>query len=60
MNESSPATMRRPKPRATFYFDTISESGVTSRMRDKLIEHRHYIRRHGDDMPEMLDWKWPH
>jgi xylulose-5-phosphate/fructose-6-phosphate phosphoketolase len=28
-------------------------------MRDKLIEHRQYITRYGDDMPEVKQWRWP-
>jgi xylulose-5-phosphate/fructose-6-phosphate phosphoketolase len=27
-------------------------------IRDKLIDHKHYVHQHGQDMPEVQNWKW--
>jgi xylulose-5-phosphate/fructose-6-phosphate phosphoketolase len=32
---------------------------LKQRMSEQLTEHRMYIRRHGEDMPSIRDWRWP-
>ncbi|PZR87678.1 MAG: phosphoketolase [Stutzerimonas stutzeri] len=33
---------------------------VKQRFRDKLVEHKYYTRRHGEDLPEIQGWSWPY
>jgi xylulose-5-phosphate/fructose-6-phosphate phosphoketolase len=37
---------------------TAQAGYVKQALRDKLIEHREYICEHGEDMPEISNWRW--
>ncbi|MFI9654938.1 phosphoketolase family protein [Guyparkeria sp. GHLCS8-2] len=32
---------------------------LRQQMEQRLIDHEQYIREHGEDMPEIRDWRWP-
>jgi len=37
-----------------------SDKGVYRKrqLQDKLIEHKQYVDKHGEDLPEVRNWKW--
>jgi xylulose-5-phosphate/fructose-6-phosphate phosphoketolase len=36
----------------------VVERIVAACCRNRPIEHKQYIDKHGEDMPEILNWKW--
>ncbi|MGC1387188.1 MAG: phosphoketolase family protein [Steroidobacteraceae bacterium] len=32
---------------------------LKQQLKDKLVEHQQYIRLHGEDLPEIRNWRWP-
>ena len=48
-------------PEATI--DRLPQTGdkgiyLKQQLKDKLIEHKQYIDKYGEDMPEIRNWKW--
>ena len=33
---------------------------IKQQMHDKLVDHKHYITKYGEDMPEIKNWQWPY
>jgi xylulose-5-phosphate/fructose-6-phosphate phosphoketolase len=38
----------------------VAAAPIKEQFRDALIEHSHYVRQHGEDMPQIRDWTWPY
>jgi xylulose-5-phosphate/fructose-6-phosphate phosphoketolase len=38
---------------------SITAAQIKQQFRDALIEHSHYVREFGEDMPAIRDWVWP-
>jgi phosphoketolase len=47
-----------PGPPYTTSMD-VAAATVRQQMVDKRVEHHDYVRRTGEDLPEVRDWVWP-
>lgn len=64
---AEPLRLENLKPRLLGHWGTIhriprlrSTAGYPKQvLRDHLIEHKRYVSRFGDDMPEIRNWRWP-
>jgi hypothetical protein len=52
---SLPLGQRRDRPRAEAW---ARAAYAKQAIRDKLIDHKEFIARYGDDMPEITGWRW--
>ena len=53
-----PGSMARLVPPIVIASLCALSATLTARMQDKRLEHRRYILAHGEDLPEIRDWKW--
>ena len=54
MNKKAEIIRVRLPPQA----NTLLSACAWQELRDKLIDHKTYIRKYGEDMPEIRNWKW--
>jgi phosphoketolase len=52
-----PLRLAHIKPRLLGHWGTTA-AYFKQALRDKLIDHKHYICKHGDDLPEIAGWRW--
>ena len=47
-------------PGAEFWVTPIGDKGIylEQQLKDKLIEHKQYIDKYGQNLPEIRNWKW--
>jgi xylulose-5-phosphate/fructose-6-phosphate phosphoketolase len=38
----------------------VASAHIKQQFRDALIEHTRYVHQHGEDMPQIQNWKWPY